>query len=162
MTTAGYSTSEVARFASSEVLGRAWFTLPLCDVLRSVQVGVASTVALRTGKVVAITSSHRTTRRTSLAGVVRINLFDADTSTFGFVGDELLELVKMPRVNARPRTVLADAFEVFHPNDGTLELFCERDEATGEFVVQVLDSTLLFVTHTVECAKRTRFRKRIA
>ena len=37
MTTTGYSTSEVARFASPEVLGCAWFTLPLCDILRSVQ-----------------------------------------------------------------------------------------------------------------------------
>jgi hypothetical protein len=30
-TTAGCSASEVARFASPEVLGRAWFTLPLCN-----------------------------------------------------------------------------------------------------------------------------------
>jgi len=89
--------------------------------------------------------------------MVRIDLFDADTSTFGFVRDELLELVEMPRVNARPRTVFADAFEVFHPNDDVLELFRERDEATGEFVIEVLDSTLFFVTHTVTCAKRTRF-----
>ena len=94
--------------------------------------------------------------------MVRIDLLDADTSTFGFVRDELLELVEMPRVDTRPRTVLADAFEVFHPNNGVLELFRERDEATGEFVGQVSDSTLFFVTHTVACAKRTRFRKRIA
>jgi len=43
-TTAGYSTSEVARFASAELLRRAWFTLPLCDILRCVQVSMASTV----------------------------------------------------------------------------------------------------------------------
>ena len=75
----------------------------------------------------------------------RIDLLDADTSTFGFVRDELLELVEVPRVNARPRTVLADTFEVFHPNNGILELLRERDEATGEFVVQVLNPTLFFV-----------------
>jgi hypothetical protein len=157
MTTAGYSTSEVARFASAELLRRAWFTLPLCDILRSVQVGVSSTATLRTRKVVAITGSQRTTRRTLLTGVVRIDLLDTNTSAFSFVRDELLELVEMPRVDTRPRTVLTDVFEVFHPNDGILELFRERDEATGEFVVQVLDSTLFFVTHTVTCAKRTRF-----
>jgi hypothetical protein len=94
--------------------------------------------------------------------VVRIDLLDADTSAFGFVRDELLELAEVPRVDTRPRTILADTFEVFHPNDGVLELFRERDEATGEFVVQIFDSTLFFVTHTVACAKRTRFRKRIA
>ena len=38
----------------------------------------------------------------------------------------------MSRVDTRPRTVFVDAFEVFHPNDGVLELFRERDEATGE------------------------------
>jgi hypothetical protein len=91
-----------------------------------------------------------------LAGVVRIDLLDTNTDTFGFVRDELLELVEMPRVDARPRTVLADTFEVFYPNDWVLELFRERDETTGEFVIQVLDSTLFFVTHTVSCAKRTR------
>ena len=114
MTTAGFSAREVARFASPEgygnqifpcarkrgafsrMLGRAWFTLPLCEVLRSVQVGVASAVALRTSKVVAITGSHRPTRRTPLAGMVRINLLDANTSAFGFVRDELLELVETP------------------------------------------------------------------
>jgi hypothetical protein len=78
--------------------------------------------------------------------MVRVDLLDANPSAFGFVRDELLELVEVPRVNARPRTVLADAFEVFHPNDGVLELFRERDEATGEFVVHVLDATLFFVT----------------
>jgi len=67
--------------------------------------------------------------------VVRIELFDTDTSAFGFIRDELLELVKVPRVDARPRTVLTDSFEVFHPNDGVLELLRERDETTGEFVV---------------------------
>jgi hypothetical protein len=35
----------------------------------------------------------------------RIDLFDADTSAFGFVRDELVELMKVQRVNARPRTV---------------------------------------------------------
>jgi hypothetical protein len=94
--------------------------------------------------------------------MVGINFLDADTSAFGFVRDELLELVEVPRVDTPPRTVLADTFEVFHPNDGVLELFRERDETTGKFVVQVFDSTLFFVTHTVTCAKRTRFRKRIA
>ena len=123
---------------------------------------MASSTALRTRKVVAITGSHRTTRRTPLAGVVRIDLLNTNPSAFGFVRDELLELVEMPRVDARPRTGLADTFEVFHPNDGVLELFRERDEATGEFVIQVFDSTLFFVTYTVTCAKRTRFRERIA
>jgi hypothetical protein len=105
--------------------------------------------------VVAITGSYRTTRRTPLAGMVRIDLFDADTRAFGLVRDELLKLVEMPRVDTRPRTVLTDTFEVFHLNDGILELFCERDETTGEFVVQVLNPTLFFVTHTVACAKRS-------
>ncbi len=77
-------------------LARAWFSLPLCDILRSVQVGVSSMVALRTGKVVAITGSHRTTRRTSLAGVVGVNLLDANACAFGFVCDELLELMEVP------------------------------------------------------------------
>ena len=92
----------------------------------------------------------------------RIDLLDANPSAFSFVRDELLELVEVPRVNARPRTVLADAFEVFQSDDGILELVRERDETTGEFVVQVFDSTLFFVTHAVTCAKRTRFRKRLA
>ncbi len=92
----------------------------------------------------------------------RIDLLDTNTRTFGLVRDELLELVEMPRMDTRPRTVLADTFEVFHPNHGILEQFHERDETTGEFVIQVFDSTLFFVTHTVACAKRTRFRKRIA
>ena len=38
-------------------------------------------------------------------------------------------------MDARPQTVLADAFEIVHPNGGILELFRERDEATGAFVV---------------------------
>jgi len=88
--------------------------------------------------------------------MIRVDHFDANTSTLGFVRDELLELVEMPRVDARPRTVLADAFKIFHPNDWILELFRERDEATGEFVIQVFGSTLFFITHTVACAKRTR------
>jgi hypothetical protein len=73
--TAGYSTSEVARFDSPEVLACAWFTLPLCDVLRSVQVGVA----------------FMNTRRTVLTGMVRIELLDSDASALGLVRDELLE-----------------------------------------------------------------------
>jgi hypothetical protein len=81
--------------------------------------------------VVATTGSHRTTYRTLLTGLVRIDLLDTNTSAFGFVRDELLELVEMPRVNAQPRTVLSDVFEVFHPNNGVLELFRERDEATA-------------------------------
>jgi len=92
--------------------------------------------------------------------MVRIDLLNTDTSAFGFVSDELLEVVEVPRVDTRPRTVLADAFEVFYPNDGILELFGERDETTGEFVIQVFDSTLFFVTHTFTCAKRARLRKR--
>jgi hypothetical protein len=67
--------------------------------------------------------------------MVCIHFLDTDASAFGFVRDELLELVEMPRVNARPRTVLTNAFEVLHPNDGIPELFRERDETTGEFVV---------------------------
>ena len=62
--------------------------------------------------------------------MVSVNFLDADTSTFGFVRDELVELVEVPRVDTRPRTVLADTFEVFHPNNGILELLRERDEAT--------------------------------
>jgi len=88
-TTAGCSTSEVARFASAELLHRAWFTLPLCDILRRVQVSMASTITLRTPKVVTITGSHRTTRRTSLAGLVCIDLLDTNTSTFGFVRERI-------------------------------------------------------------------------
>ena len=61
MTTAGYSTSEVARFASAELLRRAWFTLPLCKFFRSVQVCVASTITLLTVEVVAITGAERPT-----------------------------------------------------------------------------------------------------
>jgi len=160
-TTAGYSTSgSTVRLARS--VSPCMVLPPLCDVLRGVQVGVSPTVALRTPKVVAITGSHRTTDRALLARVVRIDLLDTDTSAFGFVRDELLELVEVPRVDTRPRTVLADSFEVFHPYDGVLELFRERDETTGELVIQVFDSTPFFVTHTVTCAKRTRFRKRIA
>ncbi len=106
--TAGCSPSEGARFASAEALARAWFSLPLCDILRSVSVGVSSTVALRTSKVVAITGSHRTTRRTPLTGMGRIDLFDADTSAFGFVRDELVELVEVPRMDTRPRTSVSD------------------------------------------------------
>ena len=66
-----------------------------------------------------------------------VNLLDTDTSVFGFVRDELLELVEVPRVDTRLRTALADTFEVFHPNDGVLELFRERDETTGEFMIQI-------------------------
>jgi len=88
--------------------------------------------------------------------VVRIDCLDTDTSAFGFVRDELSELVEVPRVDARPRTVLTDAFEVFHPNGGILALCRERDEVTGEAVIQVFDSALFFLTHAVSCAKRTR------
>jgi len=94
--------------------------------------------------------------------MVRIDLLDAYLSPLGFVCNELLELVEVPRVNARPRTVPTDTFELFYPDDGVLELVRERDETTGEFVIQVFDSTLFFVTYTVTCAKRTRFRERIA
>ena len=94
--------------------------------------------------------------------MVRIDRLNTNTGAFSLVCDELLELVEVPRMNPRPRTVLADAFEVFYPNDGVLELFREGDETTGEFMIQVFDSTLLFVTHTVTCAKRTRLRKRLA
>jgi len=44
---------------------------------------------LRTPKVVTITGSHRTTRRTSLAGLVCIDLLDTNTSTFGFVRERI-------------------------------------------------------------------------
>ena len=97
----GYSPSEGARFASAELLRRAWFSLPLCDILRSVQVSVSSTVALRTSKVVAITIAHRTTDRTPLAGMGRIDLLGGDTSAFGLIRDELVKLVEMPRVDTR-------------------------------------------------------------
>ncbi|ERH00150.1 MAG: hypothetical protein J07HQX50_01309 [Haloquadratum sp. J07HQX50] len=70
------------------------------------------------------------------------------SSAFGFARDELLELVEVLQVDTRPRTVLPDIFKIFHPNDGIPELFRERDETTGEFVVRVLDSTLFFLTHT--------------
>jgi len=33
-------------------------------------------------------------------------------------------------MNPRLRAVLTDIFEVFHPNDGVLELFGEDDETT--------------------------------
>ena len=59
--------------------------------------------------------------------MIGIDLLDADTSAFAFVRDELLELVEMPRMNPRPRAVLTDAFEVFDPNGGILELFSKRD-----------------------------------
>ena len=75
--TAGCSISEVARVASAELFGRAWFTLPLCDVLRDIQIGVASSNTLRTRKVVAITGSDRTTDRTLLSGMMRIGRLDA-------------------------------------------------------------------------------------
>jgi len=87
--------------------------------------------------------SNRTTGRTLLAGMVRSDLLNTNTGAFRLVCDELLELVEVPRVDTRPRTVLADALEVFYPNDGILELFGERDETTGEFVIQVLNPTLL-------------------
>jgi hypothetical protein len=38
----------------------------------------------------------------------RIDLFDADTSAFGFVRDELVELVEVPRMDTRPRTSVSD------------------------------------------------------
>jgi len=75
--------------------------------------------------------------------MVRSDLLNTNTGAFSLVCDELLELVEVPRVDTRPRTVLADALEVFYPNDGILELFGERDETTGEFVIQVLNPTLL-------------------
>jgi hypothetical protein len=65
--------------------------------------------------------------------MVRIDLLDADTSAFGLVRDELLQVVDVPRVDTRPRTVLADPFEVFHPNDRILELVCERDGETSAY-----------------------------
>jgi len=67
--------------------------------------------------------------------MISVNFLDTNTNASGFVGDELLELVEMPRMDTRPRTVLADTFEVLHPNDGILELFRERDETTGEFMI---------------------------
>jgi len=62
---------------------------PVVDILRRVQVSMASTITLRTPKVVTITGSHRTTRRTSLAGLVCIDLLDTNTSTFGFVRERI-------------------------------------------------------------------------
>ena len=79
-----------------------------------------------------IAGAERPARRAGLTRVVRVNPLDPDANTLGFVCDKLLELVEMSRVDTRPRTVFVDAFEVFHPNDVVLELFRERDEATGE------------------------------
>jgi len=81
---------------------------------------------------------------------------DTNTSTLSFVRDALLELMEVPRVDAQPRTVRTDTVELFHPNNGILELVGERDETTGVFVIQVFDSTPFFATHTASCAKRTR------
>lgn len=90
--------------------------------------------------------SHRTTRRTPLTGMGRIDCLDMDTSVFGFLRDELSELAEAPRVNARHRSMLADIFEVFYPNDAVLELVCERDKTVGGGVIQVLNSALLALT----------------
>lgn len=111
---------------------------------------------------IVITIAHRTTRRTSLAGAVGGNPFDANTNTFGFERDELLALVGVPRMNAWRRAVLADALEVFQPNDGFFEMFREPEKTTGEVVAQISDSTLFFVIPPVTCGKRTHFQKRVA
>jgi len=128
-------------------------TPPVVRFLRSSEGRAASTTTRRTREVVSLTGSYRTTRRTPLAGMARI---DTNTSTLSFVRDALLELMEVPRVDAQPRTVRTDTVELFHPNNGILELVGERDETTGVFVIQVFDSTPFFATHTASCAKRTR------
>ncbi len=119
---------------------------------------MATTVTLRTQKVVAVAGSLGTTDRTALTRLERVNFLDADSGLFGLVGDELLQLVEVPRVDATPLASLSNPLQVLDFQDGILELFGPVDEATGGFVVEVTNPALLFVTHAVPCAKRTRFR----
>lgn len=53
-------------------------------------------------------------------------------------------------------------FKIFDPNNEVLKLFGKGDEATGEFVVQVCDSTLFFVTQMIAYAKHIGLLKRVA
>ncbi len=49
---AGFSAREVARFASAELLRRAWFTLSSRDVFCGVQIGMATATTVRTPEVI--------------------------------------------------------------------------------------------------------------
>ena len=125
------SVHEAARFASAELFGRAWFTLPLSDVLGGVQVGVAATATLGTREVVAVTRAFGTADRTALTRLERVNLLDTNPGLLCLVDDELLQLVEMPRVNTTPVTPVSDTFQVLDFQDGILELLCPVDHANA-------------------------------
>lgn len=160
--TAGCSACWGARFDSPEALARAWFSLSGGDVRRRVQICVSFVPARRTHEVVAVAVAVFTTPRTILARVRGVHAFDADAFTFGLVGDEPAKLVEIPRVDARPSSTVADAFEVFEANQRIVELYGELHESFREGVIQVTDAAVFFVTHAVASTKCSRFRKRIA
>jgi hypothetical protein len=140
------SVHEAARFASAELLGRAWFTLPLMNVLGGVQVGEAAPTALGTREVVAVACAPGTAGRTALARLERVNLLDVNPGLLCLVDDELLQLVEPPGVNATPVASLSDTVQVLEFQHGILELDGPVNEATGGVVAQITNPALFFVT----------------
>jgi hypothetical protein len=154
---AGFSAREVARFASAELLRRAWFTLSSRDVFCGVQIGVATATTVRTPEVITRPSADRSTDRTPLAGIGGINLLNRDALLGRLVDDEPLKLPEGPGMDPGPRTPFTNFTEVLNSNQWLIKLVSELNETSRERMVQMCHPTLFFLTHAVECAKRTRF-----
>jgi len=64
--------------------------------------------------VVAVSRALSTAGRTPLARLEQVNCFDANPGLFGFVSDELLQLVEVPRVDATPVATVTNPLQVLN------------------------------------------------
>ena len=90
----GSSTDWAARFASPEVLRRAWFSLSLTDVFCRVQIRMSNVSTRWTLEATPIPSSVLATLTTLLARILWVNFLDTNARFLSLVVDLL------PRVNA--------------------------------------------------------------
>ena len=90
------------------------------------------------------TITKRTARRTSLAGVRRVDKLNSDTGRFGLVGDKRLQLRPRPAVQAGTHTLtgldpFADVGQILHGNSTAFASYCFRDNGLANLMVDVSD-----------------------
>ena len=90
------------------------------------------------------TITKRTTRRTGLTGVCRIDKLNPDTGSFGLVGNKRLQLRPCPAVQAGAHTLtgldpFADIGQILHGDRAAFVSYCFRDNRLTDFVIHVGD-----------------------
>lgn len=104
-----------------------------------------TTLAAKSGLALAVAVVDVTATAASLAGVLRIDVLDGDTFAVSLVGEELLELEKVPLVELRPHLLaelapVPNSTQVFKDDGAT---WCERtDDLLADFVVALATEPL--------------------